>query len=47
MIVVTMTHAAFAALTLAGTVMLAVLIRRDVCRVTDRSIAMGAEQSST
>jgi len=47
MIVITMTHAAIAALTLAATVMLAVLIRRDVCRVTDRSLAMGAEQSST
>jgi len=47
MIVVTMTHAAVAALTLAATIMLAVLIRRDVCRVTDRSLAMGAEQSST
>jgi hypothetical protein len=47
MIVVTMTHAAVAALTLAATVMLAVLIRRDVCRVTDRSLAMGAEQSPT
>ena len=46
MIVVTMTHAAIAALTLSATVMLAVLIRRDVCRVADRSLAMGAEQSS-
>jgi hypothetical protein len=47
MIVVTMTHAAVAALTMAATVMLAVLIRRDVSRVTGRSLAMGAEQSST
>jgi hypothetical protein len=47
MIVVTMTHAAFAALTLTATLMLAVLIRRDVRRVTDRSIAMSAEQTST
>lgn len=47
MIVVTMTHAAIAALTLAATLILAILIRRDVCRVADRSLAMGAEQSST
>ena len=47
MIVVTMTHAAVAALTMAATVLLAVLIRRDVCRVTDRSLAMGAEQRPT
>ena len=47
MIMVTMVHAAMAALTLSATVMLAVLIRRDVCRVTDRGLAMGAEQSST
>jgi hypothetical protein len=46
MIVITMTHAAVAALTVAATLMLAVLIRRDVCRVSGRSLAMGAEQSS-
>jgi hypothetical protein len=45
MIVVTMVHAAVAALTLSATVMLAVLILRDVRRVTDRSLAVGAEQS--
>jgi hypothetical protein len=47
MIVVTMVHAAVAALTLSATVMLAVLILRDVRRVTGRSLAVGAEQSST
>jgi heme A synthase len=44
MIVVTMVHAGVAGLTLAATIMLAVLIRRDVVRVKDRSVAMGAEQ---